>query len=133
MLDVATGDLLLVRFSPMNVEKLLQQAKDQADYCESLGEERVYSISTFGLVKSDDDVIEDLVARICKEAPCRGRTIWLVTASTLREEGYDAHLSEPPPHHYDVILGKELHLTDVERVVELFEHGRETNPAWRTR
>ncbi len=45
MLEAATGELVLVRFSPMNQDRFVRQATDDADYRESLGEERIWAIS----------------------------------------------------------------------------------------
>lgn len=131
MREATTGELILVRFSPMNTGKFLEQAKDHADECDALGEERVYAVSTFGDIKTADETVAELVTRICQEAQCGGERIWLVTGSILRENGYDPVLSEPPPHHYNVILGNELRTPDTEKLVELFRPGREKNPAWK--
>jgi len=81
MLDVETGDLLLVRFSPMNVQALLEDAEDSAEECIANDEPPVYSISTFGLVKTPDVTVSDLLFQICDEAPVTGRKIWLNTGS----------------------------------------------------
>ncbi|MEV5747159.1 hypothetical protein AB0L00_05020 [Actinoallomurus sp. NPDC052308] len=131
VLEVEAGELLLVRFSPMNVPKLVEDAEDSADELVARGEKPIYSISTFGLVKTPDASVEDLIVRICAEAPCGGKTIWLTTGSALTEAGFEPRLSEPPPHHYDVVLGERLLVSDVERLVKSFEPGREKNPAWR--
>lgn len=131
MLEVETGDLLLVRFSPMNVQAFMEDAEDSAAECVGRGDPPVYSISTFGAFKPADVTVEDLLLRICDEAPVTGRRVWLNTRSALMKLGFSAQLSEPPPHHYDVVLGGELLLADVERLVKSFEPGRERNPAWK--
>jgi hypothetical protein len=134
VLDVATGDLLLVRFSPMNVQALLEDAEDSAEECITNDEPPVYSISTFGLVKAADVTVSDPLLRICSEAPVTGKKIWLNTGSAIDKIGFAAQLSEPPPHHYDVILGgSDSLLADVERLVKSFEPGQERNPAWKKR
>lgn len=133
MTSVEAGDLLLVRFSPMNVRGFIEDAEDSADDCETRGEPRVYSISAFGLVKTMEQTVDDLVLQICQEAPCNGRNVWLAVGSVLTRTGFRVLLSEPPPHHYDVILGSELRIPDVERLVKHFEPGRQRNPAWKRR
>jgi len=136
VLKAATGELVLVRFSPMNQDRFVRQATDDADYRESLGEERIWAISAYGDCLGEGETVEALVSRICEEAECGGPRIWLITGGTLSREGYDAVLSEPPPHHYDVIIGSELGTEDRSRLVEsvgklagLFGPGREKNPA----
>jgi len=131
VLELKTGDLLLVRFSPMNVDALMEDAEDAAAECEEYGDPPVYSISTFGAVKPAGVSVEDLLLRICTEAPVSGKRVWLNTEDALARVGFTAQLSEPPPHHYDVILGDELLLADVERLVKSFEPGRERNPVWK--
>lgn len=131
MLTVETGELLIVRFAPMRLDALMDAATLSADECLANGTEPIYSISTFGLVKGVSDTTESLILRICEEAPCSGKTVWLATDTQLLGAGFEIRLSEPPQHHYDVILGHELRETDVEKLVSLFEPGRERNPAWK--
>jgi hypothetical protein len=138
VLEVEVGELLLVRFSPMNASGLVEDAEDSANDSEADGKPRVYSISTFGLTRAADETVDDLVLRVCGTATCGGRTIWPVAASSLTTAGLQVQLSEPPPDHYDVILGSELEIPDaeelvklVEELVNLFEPGRRRNPAWK--
>jgi len=138
VLEATAGELILVRFSPMNTNKFIEQATDHADYCGSQGEERVFAVSTFGDNLGEGESVEALVTRVCQEVGCGGPRIWLVNGSTLSREGYDAVLSEPPPRHHDVIMGNEQTIQDVEALAEraetlvgLFVPGRERNPAWK--
>jgi hypothetical protein len=91
----------------------------------------VYSISAFGLPKAADETADDLIMRICEESPCSGRNVWPVAEGTLMGAGFRAELSEPPPNHYDVILGSELEIANVEELVKCLEPGRMRNPAWK--
>jgi hypothetical protein len=138
VLQAAAGELVLVRFSPMNTEKFIEQANDHAAELASYSLEPVYAVSTYGDILGEEETTEALVTRVCEEAGCGGRRIWLAAGRTLRQEGYDAVLSEPPPHHYDVIIGREQDVPDADKLaglaaklVGLFEPGRERNPAWK--
>jgi hypothetical protein len=138
VLEAVAGELVLVRFSPMNLGKFIQQATDNADLCEAEGDERVYAISTFGGILGEDDDVEAFVTRVCEQAECGGERIWLITGGILRGGGYNAVLSEPPPAHHDIILGDEQSISDddalterAQQLVELFRPGRERNPAWK--
>jgi len=132
VVEVRAGDLLIVRFSPMRLEKLIEDAEDEAADCIAHGEPVVYSISTFGLVRPSSDVtVDDLIMTICAEAPVGGKNIWLTTARDLSAARFNVQRSEPPPHHYDVILGDKLDEADVQRLVDLLEPGRRRNPAWK--
>lgn len=133
MIPATVGELLIVRFSPLRADALLEQAEVSALDCEANGLPRIYSISTFGRVVSEGDTLSDILNTICTEAPVGGKKIWLVSAATLREAGFSVRLSEPPPHHYDVELGTDLCRSDVDKLVTLFEPGQEVNPAWKKR
>ncbi|GAA4718811.1 hypothetical protein [Phytohabitans rumicis] len=133
MVEVPEGELLIVRFSPMSFDRLKAQAEEEADDCAARGESLVYSISTFGLVRSNVETgIDDLVIQICKEAPVSGKNIWLTTERDLSSAGLAVRRSEPPPHHYDVILGSESVEADIWKLVRLFEPNKRRNPAWRS-
>jgi hypothetical protein len=133
VVEVEPGGLLLVRFSPMNADGITSAANESADECEAAGEARVYSISTFGLTRGPDESMDDLVLRICEGSDCNGRTVWVAAQTALEEDGFEVQLSEPPPNHYDVILGEELRVPDVEELVKSFEPGRRRNPAWKNK
>src|SRR5689334_6792892 len=115
----------------MRLDKLIEAAREEAEECAHRGDPVVYSISTFGLVRPSLDVsIEDLILRICAEAPVGGRNVWLSTDRALSVEGFSVRRSGSQ-HHYDVVLGAELLVADVQRLVDLFEPTRRRNPAWK--
>jgi len=132
VIQAVGGDLIIVRFSPLRTDALMEQAETSALDCEAEGLPRVYSISTFGRVLNEGDTLSDVMHTICSEAPAGGKRIWVTTARALREAGFNVSLSEPPPHHYDVELGTDLCRSDVDKLVALFEPGREVNPAWKS-
>lgn len=116
----------------MNVDRLREAAEDEASECRVLGTEAVYSISTFGILCSfERDSVDDLIMKICAEAPVGGRSIWLTTERALNEARFRVELSEPPQHHYNVILGPRLVSEDIERLVDLFKPNKRRNPAWK--
>jgi hypothetical protein len=130
---VGVGELLIVRFSPIRADKLVEDAEDSYRDCERLGHPPVYSISTFGLRRLvAQQSVEDMLLQICREAPCGGRNVWLTTSELLGASGFEVALSEPPLHHYDVLLGNVLDRTDVDRLVAILEPGRRRNPAWKS-
>jgi len=130
VLAVETGDLLVVRFSPMHVDALMEDAEDSAKECESLGEPRLYSVSTFGLIKTEDDTEDELLRRICEEAPVGGRRVWLASGRALGQEGFVTRLRAASAS-LRCHSGEDLHLPDVEKLVKCLTPGRERNPAWR--
>ncbi|WP_405018727.1 hypothetical protein OHV05_18830 [Kitasatospora sp. NBC_00070] len=128
---VEVGDLLVVRFAPISVEKLIDQAEDEAESCRLEGIPILYSISTVAIQRSaDEEQEESLLHRVCRESTAGGRTIFVTAQSVLEENGFGVRRSEPPTHHHDVIFGINLHESDVNRLHTLFETGRRKNPAW---
>ena len=131
MIDSTEDEILIVRFSPMNHDKLRETAEDEAAECRADGREVIFSISTFGMCRTADSTDDDLISEICREAPVGGRNVWLTSSSELAEAGFRVELAEPPPHHYNVILGPELIPADIKRLVNVLEPNRRRNPAWR--
>lgn len=131
MADVPVGELVIVRFSPFAAARLGESAQDDYDRALVEGTPPFFGISTYGLVRSDSSTtVDSLIERICKEAPCGGKNVCVVTKTSLEAAGFAVQLSEPPKLHYDVILGSELRKQDTERLEELLESGRRRNPAW---
>src|SRR4051794_25056146 len=113
---------MIVRFSPMNAAKLREQAEDEAAECLRSGRAPVHSVSTFGLRRPDEaTTVDDLLATICREAPVGGKTVWVTTAAALQGAGLAVRRSEPPPHHYDVVLDSDALDDDVARLVTVLE------------
>jgi hypothetical protein len=115
----------------MNYDKLREAAEDEAAECRADGRQVVHSISTFGMHRTRGVTEDEIIVTICREAPVGGRNVWLTSSSELLNAGFEIELSEPPPHHYNVILGPELISADIKRLVEVLEPNRRRNPAWR--
>jgi hypothetical protein len=116
----------------MNLEKLIEAAEDEAAECVARGDSREYSISTFGMVRSSVELsVDEMIAAICRDAPVGGRTVWLATERALTDAGFSVRRSGSE-HHYDVVLGHDLRVEDVQKLVDLLEPTRRRNPAWKT-
>ena len=53
----------------MHVDALMEDAEDSAKECESLGEPRLNSVSTFGLIKTEDDTEDECCAGLARKRP----------------------------------------------------------------
>lgn len=80
----------------------------------------------------NDQTVDEMVQRICEEAPCGGKNVCLTTDRALAAAGFEVRSSEPSRHHYDIILGNKLTKPDVERLVGVLKSGRRRNPAWKS-
>ncbi|MFE9851315.1 hypothetical protein ACFYPN_21345 [Streptomyces sp. NPDC005576] len=131
MVELSAGELLLVRFSPFTERGLTEHAQDEYDRLRAMGKHPIYAVSSFGMVRAEpDQTIDEMIAFICREAPCGGKNVCVTTRSALAEEGFGVQLSEPLPYHHDIILGNELVPADVKRLEALLAAGRRRNPAW---
>ncbi|MBW0090617.1 hypothetical protein I4I73_17290 [Pseudonocardia sp. KRD-184] len=130
MPDVVPGDLVVVRFSPISVEKLRETAQEEYADRERRAQIPWYAVSTFAMrIGSETD--EELLARLCSEVLPTSKNIHVVTERLLRDAGFDTVETSPPIHHYDVVLGDELRDLDVERLSQLFMEGRRRNLSWK--
>ncbi|MER6302055.1 hypothetical protein ABT247_21195 [Kitasatospora sp. NPDC001539] len=131
MVDLPVGELLVVRFSPFTERGLTEHAEDEYERLSALGETPIYSVSTFGLIREHSShSIDEMIETICREAPCGGKNVCVTTRSALEDNGFRVQLSEPPRHHYDLVIGNELNAVDVKRLEGLLAAGRRRNPAW---
>ncbi|MFI9820932.1 hypothetical protein ACIHFC_10750 [Streptomyces sp. NPDC052013] len=129
--ELPVGELLLVRFSPFSERGLTEDAVDEYDRLSGLGEQPVYAVSSFGMYRTDpSQTIDEMIAFICREAPCGGKNVCITTRSALVSQGFGVRLSEPLPYHHDIVLGNELVPEDVKRLEALLAVGRRRNPAW---
>ena len=119
----APAGIVVVRFSPMSVEGL--ERKAEVAYRDS----GRYGWSVFCQALGEDQSIEELLAALCRDAPAGGRKVWITTIERLAKAGYVLEHRPPPPCHYVVDLGTELHPDAAERFVLAFDPPRR-NPAW---
>jgi hypothetical protein len=122
-MDVETGDLLVARLWRWDADRLRQDA--ERDHRERLaaGEaEPDYSVSVFAKPKIGGQAVEDLMHELCEhilQVPRSANWVTFSTGTRLLKAGFPLRLSEPPPHHYDVVLGTDLELADVKGLAEV--------------
>jgi hypothetical protein len=120
---------MVVRFAPYSAEKIMEKARRDYERLIAEGRPPAYAISTFGIIRPDDETtVDELIGQICKAAPVNGRRVAVTTRRRLEGEGFRVERSEPPLHHHDVILGNELREMDVKRLADLLAAGSRRNP-----
>lgn len=125
---------MVVRFAPFSAEKIMEKAARDYDRLRAEGKPPTYAISTFGIVRPNDETsVDELITTICRTAPVQGKKVAITTQRRLEEEGFRVERSEPPLHHHDVILGNELREMDVKRLEAVLASGVRRNPAWATK
>jgi hypothetical protein len=125
---------MVVRFAPYSAEKMFERAGRDYDRLIAEGKDPIYSISVFALVHPGKSTsVDDLITEICATAPAGGRKCAVTTKRRLEEEGFRVERSEPPLHHHEVVLGRELREMDLKRLEAVLEPGIRRNPAWATR
>lgn len=127
-------DAMLIRFTPISVEKLTATAYDQHERDSIDGREPArFGISVFGDHIRSGETVDETIARICAEAPCNGRTVAAFDEADLDSVGLTVHDDIPPPMHY--LIGNDDLSTKpaVERLAVLLDEKRTRNPAWTRR
>ena len=115
-MDVEMGDLLVARLWQWDAERLRKDAeRDHTDRLAAGEADPDYSISVFAKRRNEGQPVEALIQDLCQHIG-EYRSAWWVTFTTdrrLRGEGFLLRLSEPPPDHYDVVLGADLDSADL--------------------
>jgi len=121
--EAQPGDLIVARLWRWDVERLRLDA--ETDYRERvrLGQrDPYYSISAWALrLPSEGDVeatVEALFVHIRNFRTARWAAV--TTDRRLRSKGFDISISEPPPKHYDVVLGRDLAAADFDGLEAVF-------------
>lgn len=131
-MDVAVGDLLVARLWQWNVARLRKDAERDHRERLSLGHLNPdFSVSVFGLLKRDAQTVEELMVQLAKHAATFRMAKWVAftTSERLLDAGFPIRSSEPPLHHYDVVLGTRLGDADLARLAAIFdEHPRRRFP-----
>jgi hypothetical protein len=129
--EVEPGDLLIARVWRWDAPRLLLDA--ERDHAVQVSEGAVnpdYSISVFGRTHAPADNVEDAMRDLCGRINRKAAWVAFTTGSALRDKGFTLRLSEPPPSHYDVVLGSDLAQADVAGLEALFvEHDRRRFPS----
>ncbi len=117
-------DAIVVRFAPMTTERLMERAARDAVE----GHPR---LSVFCRVQEEGQTVDELLERICAEAPVTGKKVWLSTAQRIKEAGLELVHTPEPDCHYDVDLGSGSLTEAVASFQTAFDPPR-GNPAWRS-
>jgi hypothetical protein len=131
--EVTGGELIIARLWRWDAERLQMDA--DRDHAEQLAAGEVdpdYSISVFGLQVDEGMTAEEAMRALCERIVPHRSANWVTftTEQRLSEEGFKIRLREPPPAHYDVILGTDLDVADVARLAGIFnEHQRRRFPS----
>lgn len=82
----------------------------------------VHSVSVFALRPAPGESFDETVERLGKHILQYRRSKWLAvtTAADLERKGFAIEINEPPPDHYDVILGELLTDTAIVALEDLF-------------
>jgi hypothetical protein len=134
-MEGATGELIVVRFSPFSVDGLIRAAEDDHAIRVSKGLSGDYSVSSFAKRSSEGSSPDDLIEAICREAPCSGKMVAVVLESELQAVGFSVRETEREMEaghdHVDIVLGNNLIPADVERLSALLSSKKRRNPAWK--
>lgn len=80
-----------------------------------------YAVSTFGAVKEPGVDVETLMMELAASIPRRSNWIVFAGHRELEAEGFPVRQTEPPPGHYDAILGDALRNEDIARLHAVFD------------
>ncbi|GGI43947.1 hypothetical protein GCM10010932_02140 [Agromyces flavus] len=135
MVALNDGSAIVVRFAPFTREGLEKSAAKQALSDQAKGRPARRGVSVFATHVDVGESLDDAVRRICEHASrfCGGERVAVVAESTLNQEGYALHLSEPPDAHYLVGTADLSELPDFSRLAELLRDDRRDNPGFRGR
>jgi hypothetical protein len=117
-MHLAAGELLIGRAWRWDAEQIAKDIDiDRRTKLAEGEEDPSPSISVFAIPHDGGDVV-DTVQRLKAHVQQYRRSRWLalVTQSELSQQGFRLVLNEPPPKHYDLVLG---HLTTEAAIVEL--------------
>ena len=123
MLQVDPGDQVVIRAWQWDEARLRQDAELDFAEQQSMGIENAdYSISVFMSEACNGEAVDELkkqpLERLTAERRVRRATY--TTRRRLEEAGFTTRLNEPPPGHYDVVLGTDLSTSDVAGLASVF-------------
>ena len=115
IVEVEAGGMLVARLWRWDEERLRKDA--ERDHRERLVSEEVdpdYSISVWAMPKPEKKAVDDLMQELCQHIQAYRSAAWVTftTRQRLHENGFSLRLSEPPPRHFDVVLGNDLESAD---------------------
>lgn len=123
---IADGDLLVVRMWRWDADKLIEDAERSRR--EAVSDRLVdCNVSVYAMVKRPAESVEGLAQRLCRylidERGPRARRVAFTTGQRLQTRGFHLRLAEPPPHHYDLILGPDEQSADYGGAAREFDNG----------
>ena len=124
-------ELTIVRFGPFTAEGCGRTAKEQYDDDLVAGRSSPrFGVSVFGDYRIKDETTDDVVRRICSDAPVNGKRVAVISRTELEDRGWSVHQDMPPPLHYLVYVGNLSEVPDVDSLSLLWNEYRINNPAW---
>lgn len=132
-MDLADGDLLVVRTWNWTAEKLVANAKASLIEQQEAGDTNpVPEVSVYALVKTAEVSVEDLKMALCSSINRAFTRVAYTTDRALAAAGFGLVLAEPPVNHYAVPLTRNGYELDAKRLFEVFTaNGEERNPCRR--
>lgn len=127
------GSEVVIRFLPISLPKLLQNAEDTFDDDVDNGHPSPrYGISVLAGVCEGDETLDEAVSRIVSETHLTGRTITVTTGNRIRAIGLELveDATELEPRHHLVGEDPFAALPRVDLLGSLLENSRRRNPAW---
>jgi hypothetical protein len=132
--EVVTGDLLVARLAPWSPDGLEKAADRQFREEQNDGvAQPMYSVSVFVTpVEPGRDLTETMIG-LCghiRQIPLNAKWVTFTTGRKLADQNFTLRLSEPPPKHYDVLIGPSLDAARVSSLsAVLSEYPRRRFPA----
>ena len=127
-LHVENGDLLVARLWRWDEERLREDAERERR--EQLASGVAFPdccVSVWGMIKTPDCPLDALVSRLCEHMFTYRTAKWVAftTDRRLKSSRFELRLREPPPCHYDLVLGTDFEAADYAGLAALFdEYGR---------
>lgn len=124
-MEIEQGDRLVARVWRWDAERLRKDA--EADHAQQVAlnyAEPDYSVSVFASpVVHEPGQVEEIALRLERNLLEHRsfRYITFTTMSRLTASGFEVRLNEPPPDHYDVVLGTELNEDALTKLSAIFD------------
>lgn len=118
-----------MRFGPWSATRCQETALEQFADDVAAGRRGRYGISVFGDVVGEGESVEDVLKRICVEAPCRGKKVAAVWAQDLQNAGWVVSPEMPPRLHYLLGQGDFSQIPDVDSLAVIWMEHKRDNPA----
>lgn len=120
----------VLRFAPFTTEGIERNIQRQVDGDRAKRRPPRWGVSAFAEAPRDDETLEQMLARVCQEAPVGGKNVAVIPEEELLAHGLVAHIDVPPPHH--VLIGDPdlSESTDLTQLAGIWSDRKVRNPAW---